>query len=138
MKTQQKQLFANLTQLEVAQLLEENPAVGVLGPRQVGKTTLAKEIAASKGPDVIYLDLERPSDLAKLQEPDHYFETQKGKLIILDEIQRVPDLFQVLRGVIDRRRSEGLRTGQFLILGPASQGLLKQSSQSLAGRIAYL
>jgi predicted AAA+ superfamily ATPase len=124
-------------QSEIARLLEEFPAVGVLGPRQVGKTTLAKEIAASVYPDPIYLDLERPSEAARLNEPEEYFELHKGKLIILDEIQRVPELFQILRGVIDRRRREGQRTCQFLILGSASLDLLKQSSESLAGRIAY-
>jgi len=124
-------------QSEIARLLEEFPAVGVLGPRQVGKTTLAEEIAASVNPEPIYLDLERPSEAARLNEPEEYFELHKGKLIILDEIQRVPELFQILRGVIDRRRREGLRTGQFLILGSASLDLLKQSSESLAGRIAY-
>ena len=124
-------------QTEIARLLEEFPAVGVLGPRQVGKTTLAEAIAASFDPVPIYLDLEQASDLAKLTEPEDYFELHKGKLIILDEIQRVPELFTVLRGVIDRRRREGQRTGQFLILGSASLEVLKQSSESLAGRIAY-
>lgn len=124
-------------QSEIARLLEEFPAVGVLGPRQVGKTTLAEEIAVSVNPEPIYLDLERPSEAARLNEPEEYFELHKGKLIILDEIQRVPELFQILRGVIDRRRREGLRIGQFLILGSASLDLLKQSSESLAGRIAY-
>jgi len=124
-------------QREIAGLLEEFPAVGVLGPRQVGKTTLAEAIAASIKPEPVYLDLETPSDAAKLREPEDYFELHKGKLIILDEIQRVPGMFQILRGVIDRRRREGLRTGQFLILGSASLDLLKQSSESLAGRIAY-
>jgi len=122
---------------DIAKLLEEFPAVGVLGPRQVGKTTLAEELAARINPEPIYLDLESPKDYAKLSEPESYFETHKGKLIILDEIQRVPELFQLLRGVIDRRRREGLRTGQFLILGSASLDLLKQSSETLAGRIAY-
>jgi uncharacterized protein len=124
-------------QTEIEQLLGEFPAVGVLGPRQVGKTTLAEAIAASIKPDPIYLDLERPSETARLREPEEYFELHKGELIILDEIQRLPELFQILRGVIDRRRKEGLRTGQFLILGSASLDLLKQSSESLAGRIAY-
>ena len=124
-------------QSEITRLLEEFPAVGLLGPRQVGKTTLAEEIAASVNPEPIYLDLERPSEAARLNEPEEYFELHKGKLIILDEIQRVPKLFQILRGVIDRRRREGQRTGQFLILGSASVDLLKQSSESLAGRIAY-
>lgn len=123
--------------IKIGQLLEEFPAVGILGPRQVGKTTLAEEIVLSTNPESIYLDLESPSDLSKLSEPEAYFELNKGKLIILDEIQRVPELFSVLRGVIDRRRREGFKAGQFLILGSASLDLLKQSAESLAGRIAY-
>jgi len=122
---------------EIENLLREFPAVGVLGPRQVGKTTLAATIAAAYSPKPIYLDLESTTDLAKLSEPEAYFELHKGTLIILDEIQRVSELFPILRGVIDRRRREGFRTGQFLILGSASLDLLKQSSESLAGRIAY-
>ncbi|PQA54929.1 ATP-binding protein [Siphonobacter curvatus] len=125
-------------QAEIIRLLEEYPAVGVLGPRQVGKTTLAEEIAAMISPDPIYLDLESPSDLAKLSQPEAYFQLHEGKLIILDEIQRVPELFAILRGVIDRRRRQGYKTSQFLILGSASLDLLKQSSESLAGRIAYV
>ncbi len=124
-------------QTEIAHLLQEFPAVGVLGPRQVGKTTLAEEIALSFNPVPIYLDLESSADLAKLSEPESYFELHKGKLIILDEIQRVPELFQILRSVIDRGRRQGHKTGQFLILGSASLDLLKQSSETLAGRIAY-
>jgi len=122
---------------EIRQLLEEFPAVGVLGPRQVGKTNLAQTVANSFKPELIYLDLESPSDRTKLNEPEAYFELHKGNLIILDEVQRVPELFQILRGVIDRQRREGHRTGQFLILGSASLDLLQQASESLAGRIAY-
>jgi predicted AAA+ superfamily ATPase len=124
-------------QIEIAQLLDEFPAVAVLGPRQVGKTTLAEEIATSISPHPIYLDLESPTDQTKLREPEAYFELHKGQLVILDEIQRVPELFAILRGVIDRRRQQGYKTGQFLILGSASLDLLKQASESLAGRIAY-
>ncbi|MCD6013062.1 MAG: ATPase [Flavipsychrobacter sp.] len=118
-------------------MLNEFPAVGVLGPRQVGKTTLAEEIAQNFTDASTYLDLEIPSNLNRLAEPESYFETQRGRLIILDEIQRVPELFPILRGVIDGRRREGFRTGQFLILGSASLDLLQQSSETLAGRIAY-
>src|SRR5450432_1644993 len=117
-------------QTEIMELLDEFPAVAVLGPRQVGKTTLAREIAASIPAEAVYLDLENPTDRVKLDEPEIYFSLHKGKLIILDEIQRVPELFQILRGVIDQRRSEGYRFGQFLILGSASLDLLKQSSES--------
>lgn len=130
-------MIKRAAQDELTLLLDEFPAVGILGPRQVGKTTLAEEIAAKTDPEPIYLDLENVADRAKLNEPQEYFELHKGKLIILDEIQRVPELFQVLRGVIDRRRRQGLKTGQFLVLGSASLDLLKQSSESLAGRIAY-
>ena len=124
-------------QADIVTLLKEFPAVGILGPRQVGKTTLSEEIAALFSPEPIYLDLESPYDISKLSEPEAYFELHNGKLIILDEIQRMPGLFQLLRGVIDRRRRQGLRSGQFLILGSASLELLKQSSETLAGRIAY-
>lgn len=130
-------MISRKAKTEILELLEEFPAVAVLGPRQVGKTTLAEEIAESMQAEFIYLDLESPVDQAKLKEPEAYLELHKGKLIILDEIQRVPELFAVLRGVIDRRRKEGFRTGQFLILGSASLDLLKQSSETLAGRIAY-
>lgn len=122
---------------EIAELMSEFPAVAVIGPRQVGKTTLSQMLCDSIAPRPIYLDLERPSDVSKINDPEHYFELHKGTLIILDEIQRMPGLYQVLRGTIDRRRREGHRTGQFLILGSASLDLLQQSSETLAGRIAY-
>ncbi|WP_158797316.1 ATP-binding protein [Pedobacter sp. L105] len=130
-------MIVRKVKIDILELLEEFPAVAVLGPRQVGKTTLAQEVAASMDTESIYLDLESPADQAKLKEPEAYFELHKGKLIILDEIQRIPEIFAVLRGVIDRRRREGFKTGQFLILGSASLDLLKQSSETLAGRIAY-
>ena len=116
--------------------LAEAPAVALLGPRQVGKTTLARDIAADV-PDCLYLDLENPGDAARLADPMRYLDAQAGRLVILDEIQRMPGLFQVLRGQIDSRRRQGLRTGQFLLLGSASDALLRQSAESLAGRIIY-
>lgn len=122
-------------QAAVTALLDRHPAVGLLGPRQAGKTTLALEIARQR--PAVYLDLESPSDRAKLAEPELYFAGHAGRLVILDEIQRAPELFQVLRGVIDRGRRAGRRGGQFLVLGSASGELLRQSSESLAGRIAY-
>jgi uncharacterized protein len=122
---------------ELLRLLEQFPAVAILGPRQIGKTTLAQAIAAGITPSPVYLDLESSIDLAKLDDPGRYFQTHTGRLIILDEIQRTPGLFQVLRGVIDHRRRSEKHAGQFLILGSASRDLLKQSSESLAGRIAY-
>lgn len=116
--------------------LQNNPAVALLGPRQIGKTTLAHQVG--KAYPSVYLDLENPADSAKLQDPLHYLSSQKNKLVILDEIQRAPGLFQVLRGVIDKGRRQGNGNGRFLILGSASIELLKQSSESLAGRIHYL
>lgn len=112
------------------------PAVVLLGARQVGKTTLAKTIAESI--DSIYLDLEAPEDLLKLSDPSSFLSAHADKLVILDEIQRIPDLFPVLRGLIDKNRERGRRSGQFLLLGSASMDLMRQSSESLAGRISYL
>ncbi len=119
----------------IAGLLERFPAVALCGPRQCGKTTLAHTIA--EGRPSVYLDLELPSDLAKISDPETYLAAHEGELAILDEVQRVPELFAPLRGIIDRRKRKGMRTGQFLLLGSASLDLLQQSSESLAGRIAY-
>jgi len=125
------------SEIELVELLDEFPVVALLGPRQTGKTTLAEHLAGMHKGKTLYLDLETPSDLAKLRDAEAFFELHKGTLIILDEIQRVPELFSVLRGVVDRRRKQGFRVGQFLILGSSSLELLKQSSETLAGRIAY-
>jgi predicted AAA+ superfamily ATPase len=116
--------------------LDEVPAMALLGPRQAGKTTLALEVAATR--PSLYLDLESEADRAKLAEPELYLAQHADKLVILDEIQRAPQLFQSLRGLIDRGRREGHGKGRFLVLGSASIDLLKQSSESLAGRIRYL
>jgi uncharacterized protein len=112
------------------------PAVALLGPRQVGKTTLARTFT-SRIPGT-YLDMENPADREKLSDPLGYLSGRTESLTIIDEIQRVPGLFQVLRGIIDENILEGRRTEQFLLLGSASIDLLRQSSESLAGRIAYL
>jgi len=122
---------------KLQELMPDFPAIAILGPRQVGKTTLAQELVETIDPQSIYLDLESTSDRSKLAEAEQYFDLHEGRLIILDEIQRMPDLFPLLRGVIDRRRKSGLRSCQFLILGSASLDLIRQSSESLAGRIAY-
>ena len=121
---------------ELIVALAESPAVALLGPRQVGKTTLALEVAKSR--PAVYLDLESEADLAKLTEPELYLAQHEDKLVILDEIQRAPQLFQSLRGLIDTGRRRGRGKGRFLVLGSASIDLLKQSSESLAGRIRYL
>lgn len=115
--------------------LEDQAAVALLGPRQVGKTTLALAIAEA-GPSV-YLDLEDPADRDKLADPALYLSAHEDKLVIIDEIQNAPELFSTLRGLIDKGRRKGRKTGRFLLLGSASIELLRQSSESLAGRIAY-
>ncbi|WP_420449814.1 ATP-binding protein [Candidatus Palauibacter sp.] len=123
------------SKLRVERLLARAPAVVLTGPRQVGKTTLALDIARERG--AAYLDLERPSDRAKLADVDAYCRRNAERLVVFDEIQRVPGLFEPLRGVIDRRRRDGRRTGHFLFLGSASIDLLRQSGETLAGRVAY-
>ncbi|MBS0327437.1 MAG: ATP-binding protein [Proteobacteria bacterium] len=116
--------------------LAEVPAVALLGPRQAGKTTLALEVTKSQ--PSVYLDLESETDRAKLAEPELYLAQHEDKLVVLDEIQRTPQLFRSLRGLIDKGRRRGLGKGRFLVLGSASIDLLKQSSEALAGRIRYL
>ncbi|MBK5941050.1 ATP-binding protein [Halochromatium roseum] len=116
--------------------LEQFPAVALLGPRQVGKTTLAQAVGDQR--PSLYLDLESPPDRDKLSDPVDYLSSHAGRLVILDEIQRVPALFQSLRGLIDQGRRQGRTAGQFLLLGSASIDLLAQSSETLAGRIAYI
>jgi predicted AAA+ superfamily ATPase len=122
------------------ELLARFPAVALLGPRQVGKTTLALSLTEEQDADAaaLYLDLELPSDRAKLADPELYLSEHEDRLVILDEIHRLPGIFQTLRGLIDRRRRKGKRHGQFLLLGSASIDLLQQSAETLAGRIVYM
>lgn len=120
---------------EVADLLAQAPAVVLTGPRQVGKTTLALDLAA--GRPAIYLDLESEADRARLSEPELYFADYADELVVLDEIHRAPGLFETLRGTIDSGRREGKGTGRFLLLGSAAIELLAQSGETLAGRIAF-
>lgn len=117
-------------------LLRHSPAVVLLGPRQVGKTTLALEIGAER--PSIYLDLEEEDARAKLANPASYLADHDRELVILDEVHRVPELFQRLRGIIDQGRRTGKANGRFLLLGSAAIDLLKQTGESLAGRVAYL
>ncbi|MCA9401710.1 MAG: ATP-binding protein [Candidatus Omnitrophica bacterium] len=117
----------------IIEKLKANPVVAILGPRQCGKSTLANIIAPTQK-NMIFLDLERPSDLNRLNEPELFFSHNKEALIVLDEIQRVPNLFPIIRSTVDTNH----RHGQFLILGSASEKLIRQSSESLAGRIAYI
>jgi hypothetical protein len=123
-------------QAQLRSLLAEYPAVVLLGPRQVGKTTLALEIAEMM--DSVYLDLESTADRAKLSDVELYLKDHEDRLVIFDEVHRVPDLFRSLRGLIDRGRRKGKRAGRFLLLGSASMDLLRQSGETLAGRVAYL
>jgi len=126
-----------LAQQQLADLLAQFPAVVLIGPRQAGKTTLALAEAAGRR-DALYLDLELPSAQRQLDDPEAFLLVQRNKLVILDEVQRLPELFAVLRGVIDIRRRAGEAAGQFLLLGSASGVLLQQTSESLAGRVAQL
>ena len=124
-------------QPRIARLLNQFPAVALLGPRQVGKTTLALSLADAMGGTALYLDLELPSDRAKLSDPELYLNQHEDRLVIVDEIHRLPGLFETLRSLIDRRRRKGSRSRHFLLLGSASIDLLHQSAETLAGRIAY-
>jgi predicted AAA+ superfamily ATPase len=118
---------------QLATAVKNNPVTGIIGPRQCGKSTLAKKMLAHYT-NVVYLDLERPSDLQKLTDAEWFFTSQKEQLFCIDEIQRKPELFPLIRSLVD----EWGQNGKFLILGSASRDLLRQSSESLAGRISYL
>jgi predicted AAA+ superfamily ATPase len=125
-------------EVTVHQKLRQTPAVVLLGPRQVGKTTLARNLAKDWPGGVVYLDLERPADRLRLDDADTYLRAQQGKLVILDEIHRAPRVFEILRGIIDDNRQVGQRSGQYLLLGSAALDLMRQSSETLAGRVAYV
>nr|WP_196799482.1 ATP-binding protein [Verrucomicrobium sp. 3C] len=116
--------------------LDQFPAVALLGPRQIGKTTLAEQIGRER--PSVYLDLENPADREKLSAAAFYLGGQEEKLVILDEVHRIPELFQTLQGLIDRGRRRGSRAGRFLLLGSTSIDRLKRTGETLAGRIAYV
>jgi predicted AAA+ superfamily ATPase len=121
---------------QIKEALNRSPSVALMGPRQVGKTTIALNISETM--PSVYLDLENRRDLQKVQDIETFHAENSDKLIILDEVQRLPEIFTSLRGIIDKERRKGNKAGQFLFLGSASIDLLQQSSESLAGRIAYL
>jgi uncharacterized protein len=133
-------MFTRHKQTELQQALRRAPAVVVLGPRQVGKTTLAWQVAQ---PDGLYLDLESPEDRSKLDNAEQYLRSRQNRLVVLDEVQRLPTLFEPLRGLIDQARraasvSGTPATGLYLLLGSASLDLIQSSSETLAGRIAFV
>jgi predicted AAA+ superfamily ATPase len=123
-------------EIAVKEALQRSPSVALIGPRQVGKTTIALNISEST--PSLYLDLESRLDLEKVRDIAAFHADNSDKMIILDEVQRLPEIFAPLRGIIDKERRKGHKTGQFLFLGSASIDLLQQSSESLAGRIAYI
>lgn len=126
-----------LQYVNLLESLQTFPVVGLVGPRQVGKTSMARQLAAEltkAAQGVVMLDLERPSDLAKLSEPELFLEPLTNRLVILDEVQLRPDLFPVLRSLVDAQR----RPGRFLILGSAAPALIQHSSETLAGRMEFL
>ena len=129
-------MIARRTKHAILDALGYQTTVAIIGPRQVGKTTLAREIGDES--NAVYLDLEDRTDRRKLEDPRMFLERFEHRLVIMDEIHRVPDLFSDLRGIIDRGRRKGIRAGRFLVLGSASVDLLRQSGETLAGRIAYV
>jgi uncharacterized protein len=126
-------MFERHREKRIEALLDNFPAVSIVGPRQCGKSTLAKRIVSERE-GAVYLDLENPDDRARLSEPTLYLPQYSDRLVCLDEVQFAPEIFGVLRSLID---SNG-HNGRFLLLGSASPNLLRQSSESLAGRIAYV
>ena len=128
-------LIRRIAHEQVVHALNRHASVALIGPRQVGKTTLALQIAQEF--NATYLDLERPNDRLILDDPEYFLANQSQNLVVLDEVQRAPNIFSTIRGAIDRSRRQGRRTSMFLFLGSASMDLLRQSSESLAGRIAY-
>lgn len=130
--------MSEILQEKLLNALQSTPVTALLGPRQVGKTTLALAVGAIINKETTYLDLQSDSDFNKLTDAEAFLKRFDGKLLIIDEVQRKPDLFRLLRGIVDERKRKGESTGQFLLLGSASRDLLQQSSETLAGRIRYL
>ncbi|NKC15071.1 MAG: AAA family ATPase [Gammaproteobacteria bacterium] len=132
MAVSKERYIARRDEVRLAQALQRSPATAILGPRQCGKSTLAREFL--RGKDAVFLDLQNRTDRNKLNEPELFFDEYRSQLICLDEIQQIPEFFSVLRSEIDKDR----RAGRFLLLGSASRDLLRQSNETLAGRISLL
>jgi predicted AAA+ superfamily ATPase len=131
-------MFFRSKHQDVLSALEHMPIVALLGPRQVGKTTLSLAVLPALKKAAIYLDLELEADLRKLDDAAYFLAQFKDKLVVIDEVQRKPDLFTTLRSMVDQRKQSGERTGHFLLLGSASKTIVQASSESLAGRIRYI
>lgn len=139
MKAIHNEMITRILEGKLIESLRNMPVVVILGPRQVGKTTLALDLAKTAlDKPIHYLDLELNSDLAKLDDAESYLRRFENQLLVIDEVQRKPELFPVIRALVDLRKRNGERAGHFLMLGSASRDLLQQSSESLAGRIRYL
>jgi len=123
---------------QLVDALQSMPVVALIGPRQVGKTTLALEVSKKLQKPVSYIDLESDADFNKLSDAEAYLKRFSGQLLIIDEVQRKPELFRLLRVIVDERKRNGERSGHFLLLGSASKDLLQKTSESLAGRIRYM
>jgi len=134
-----KVMIEKLIKQKIIKGLKSVPIVALLGPRQVGKTTLAFQISGEfSEKKTSYLDLELDTDINKLQDAESYLKRFENVILIIDEVQRKPDLFPNLRGIVDLRRRAGEQAGHFLLLGSASKDLLQLSSETLAGRIRYI
>lgn len=133
-----QQIIKRQLEVQLLEALHSMPVVALLGPRQVGKTTLALAVGDVINKETQYLDLESDADQNKLSDAEAYLKRFEGRLLILDEVQRRPDVFRILRGIVDERKRKGERTAQFLLLGSASRELMQHTSETLAGRIRYL
>lgn len=131
-------MISRTIEASLMKALQSMPVVALLGPRQVGKTTLALTLGEGLMKRWSYLDLESDTDLSKLNDPEGFLSTFEGELLILDEVQYMPELFRILRGIVDARKRMGEKACQFLLIGSASPALLQGSAESLAGRIRYV
>ncbi|MBP9690233.1 MAG: AAA family ATPase [Bacteroidia bacterium] len=127
-------IIKRLSEVAITKLMKQFPAVGIVGPRQCGKTTLALTVKKTIKNNAIYFDLESPSDARKFSDPELFLLQHQNNSLIIDEVQRLPELTAILRSVIDKKR----KAGRFMLLGSASPELIKGSSESLAGRIMYI